>query len=122
MDSTLEKIINLLNSRNISQKQFVIDMGFASSTFTEWKRGRNKSYIKHIQKIADYFSVSTDYLLGNSSSYTLTDEEIERLTSTDDRVHVRAYGGDGTEYVFSPDKWDAVKQILDAMSEEKKGL
>jgi transcriptional regulator with XRE-family HTH domain len=65
---TLDKIILLIKEKGIEQKKFALDLGLASSAVTDWKSGRNKSYIKHIDKIASYFNVSTDYLLGNAES------------------------------------------------------
>lgn len=74
---TLDKIILLIKEKGIEQKKFALDLGLASSAVTDWKSGRNKSYIKHIDKIASYFNVSTDYLLGNAES-SLELQEIKK--------------------------------------------
>ena len=66
MDLTMERISRALADKKISQKQFMADLGLATATFTEWKAGRLKSYKKHIDRIADYLDVSTEYLLGRS--------------------------------------------------------
>lgn len=42
-------------------------------TVNEWKRGRSKSYFKHIASIARFFGVTTDYLLGNDNTTPSTD-------------------------------------------------
>ena len=43
-----------------------LDMGI--NTFTELKKGRTKSLsAENISKIADYFNVSTDYILGKTN-------------------------------------------------------
>ena len=39
-------------------------LGLGKTAFTGWKNGSNRSYFKHIGKIADFLNVSTDYLLG----------------------------------------------------------
>ena len=120
--SVLDKILILMKQNKISGKQLASDLEFNKNVVTDWKNGKSRSYMKRLDDIASYLGTTVGYLLGDQPSLTLTDEELARLTSGDDRVHVRAFGGDGTEYVFSPDKWDAVKQILDAMAEERKDL
>ena len=41
-------------------------LGLGKTAFTGWKSGKNTSYNKHIGKIAEFFGVSTDYLLGRT--------------------------------------------------------
>jgi len=62
---TLAKIVEQLKKNNKSQKTLTDFLGVHSSIFSEWKKGKNTSYLKHISKIADFLEVSTDYLLGN---------------------------------------------------------
>ena len=66
MDTTIERILNLLKTKGIKDKDFVSAIGIYSSALSEWKSGKSDSYKKHIDKIADYLGVSSDYLLGRS--------------------------------------------------------
>jgi transcriptional regulator with XRE-family HTH domain len=66
--SVMEKVIVLLNERHIEQKELCQYIGISQQQFTEWKAGRLKSYTKHLDKIASFFNVSVDYLLGNSET------------------------------------------------------
>lgn len=66
--TTIERIIKLLEDRGIEQQQFASAIGVGKQKISEWKSGKTKSYMKYIDKIADYLSVSTDYLLGNNES------------------------------------------------------
>ena len=66
MDITLEKILNLLKTKGIKDKDFVSAIGLYSSALSEWKSGKSVSYKKHIDKIAEYLGVSVDYLLGRT--------------------------------------------------------
>lgn len=70
----LERIINLINAKGISEKQFLQAIGLNLTAMSDWKKGRNKSYLKHINKISDYLEVSVDYLLGKTDKPTLDDE------------------------------------------------
>lgn len=65
----LYKIIDeLLQERGISGAKMSSDLGMSRSFMTELRKGRAKSIkTETARKIADYFGVSTDYLLGNVS-------------------------------------------------------
>lgn len=67
--NTVEKIIFLIQQKGIEQKQFANDIGISQQTISEWKSGKTQSYKKHINKIAEYFNVSTDYLLSDSYDF-----------------------------------------------------
>ncbi len=60
---TLHKIISLLESQNKTQKELVDYIGAGRGTFTKWKNNENKSYLKHVQKIAEFLGTSSAYLL-----------------------------------------------------------
>lgn len=59
---TLNKIIKLLDERNLDQKDLTSYLGLEKSTFSAWKSGKSKSYRKYIDKIAAFFKVSADSL------------------------------------------------------------
>lgn len=66
--STLDRIIYLCKKYNKTQKDLTDYLGLEKSTFTSWKKGKTASYEKHINKIAEFFKVSTDYLLNDKDS------------------------------------------------------
>jgi transcriptional regulator with XRE-family HTH domain len=77
----LTNIILLLKERNKKQIDLTNYLGVTKNIFTDWKAGRNTSYTKHLPKIAEFFGVSVDYLLGkenptseNNFSYALYNE------------------------------------------------
>ena len=59
----LDNIFELLNEKNIGQKDFAKAIGIPPQVVSDWKGGRNKSYKKHILQIAEFFNVSVDYLI-----------------------------------------------------------
>ena len=61
--NSLEKILKLIREKGISEKQFLADLKFDRTALSQWKKGQNESYKKYISRIADYFGVTTDYLL-----------------------------------------------------------
>lgn len=77
----LHKIIQLLKENNKKQIELTDYLGISKNAFTNWKIGDNSSYMKYLPKIAEFFGVSVDYLLGNKNStaennftYALYDE------------------------------------------------
>ena len=65
--NTVELILELLKVQNKQQKELTKYLGISEGSIADWKKGKTKSYKKHIDKIATYFNVSVDYLLGSSS-------------------------------------------------------
>ncbi len=83
--STLNKIIFLLDKNNLKQKDLMDYLNLEKSTFSAWKAGKSASYKKHISEIANFFNVSTDYLL-NDDTDTSIPSNIESLPN--EKVHL----------------------------------
>ena len=66
--STIDIIVSLLNEQGKSQKELCDYLGITKNAFTDWKSGRIRSYHKHLDKIAEFFGVSVDYLLGKEKT------------------------------------------------------
>ncbi len=64
MDDVLKKIIELIGDQRGAKTKFLKALNLGSSTLGDWQSGRITSYLKIIPQIAEYFDVSTDYLLG----------------------------------------------------------
>lgn len=79
---TLDKIFELLKSKNINQQTFAQAIGVKKYTISEWKNGKSQSYKKYIDKIADFLGVSSDYLLGTQdNALSAKQSKIIELTS-----------------------------------------
>ena len=50
--------------RELSKYQLAKDIGVNKQTISFWEDGINEPKISYAIKLADYFDVSTDYLLG----------------------------------------------------------
>ena len=66
MFSTLEKIKELAKSRGISLAKLEESLGYSTNYFYTLKTKAPNS--DRLQEIADYFDVSTDYLLGRTDN------------------------------------------------------
>lgn len=62
MFSTFEKIKELAKSKGVSLQTVATDSGFSVNYIYSIKNKKNPS-VEHFSKIANYFNVSTDYLL-----------------------------------------------------------
>lgn len=68
-----ERFEQLLKERGIKAYRVSQDTGINSSMFTDWKKGRHMPTAARLQKVADYFGVSLDWLLGNTEVRNITD-------------------------------------------------
>lgn len=112
MESVLyERIKDLCNKKNITIAKLESDLGFGNSSIKKWERLSSPSVDK-IMKVASYFDVSIDYLLGRSDIQTsiselIGDEDIisfqrarEKMTPHD-REKMMQMLKIGFEYAFS---------------------
>ena len=58
------RLRELLHERNISQKDFAREMGIAPSTAGNYVNGLREPDYELLKRIARFFHVSTDFLLG----------------------------------------------------------
>lgn len=63
-----ERFLELMQRKGVKFADVAKATGIHPSTFSDWKKGKSKPKTDKMQKIADYFGVSVDYLLGVQSS------------------------------------------------------
>ncbi len=93
----MTRIRELRIQRGIQQKELAAILGIPANTYNQWENGKRQPDYQSLSKIADYFGVTTDYLLG-------------RDTSDYNDVKVALFGGDGE---VTDEMWDEVKQFAD---------
>lgn len=64
---------NLCEKKGVTAYRIGKETGIATSTFTDWKKGRSTPKQDKLKKIADYFGVTVEYLMTGEES-TLSDE------------------------------------------------
>ena len=62
----VERLKSLRKSRQVSQKDFAKALRVSQQTVASWEVGRTEPSNLALKDIADYFNVTTDYLLGLS--------------------------------------------------------
>lgn len=60
----ITNIVNLLKEQKKTKKELCEYVNVSPTNFGNWLSGRNTGFMKLIYKIAEFFSVSVDYLLG----------------------------------------------------------
>lgn len=79
MNNDFPRILTLLRKeRKLSQKQAAADLGVAQALLSHYEKGKRECGLEFLVRAADYYSVSTDYLLGRSA---LSDGK--RITESD---------------------------------------
>lgn len=79
MNSLGLRIKFLREKHNISQKEFAQKIGVSNTVLSRYESGDRKPDYDILQIIADFFEVSTDYLLGRTDTPALTSEEQDEL-------------------------------------------
>lgn len=59
-----ERIKELRKSKKMSQSELGKFIGVSQTTVTAWENGRAEPSSSYVAKLATFFNVSTDYLLG----------------------------------------------------------
>lgn len=71
--TVFERIENLRKSRNISQGKLEKELGFSNGSISKWKTSTPNP--ERLQKLAEYFNVSMDYLLNGTDKDGLSEKD-----------------------------------------------
>ena len=63
-----ERLRLLRSGKGVSQKQVADDIGITEVGYRNYEAGRRKPTFDVLPSIADFFNVSTDYLLGRTDN------------------------------------------------------
>lgn len=72
-----ERIKKLAEKRNKNVKEVAVDLGFSENLFYKWKNSEPKA--RDLEKVADYFNVSVDYLLGREEKTQYASSDLEEM-------------------------------------------
>lgn len=72
----------LLDMNGLKSADVARATGISNMTFSDWKKGKSTPKMDKIEKIAKYFGVTTDYMMGKKSevpSLSMADEHFELI-------------------------------------------
>ena len=87
MFPTFERVRELAKKQGLSINQLEEKLNFGKNSLYGLKKSNPNSKI--IEKIADYFNVSTDYLLGRTDNPRIASDEVADYTTEDLRKMAR---------------------------------
>ncbi len=83
MNNEFPRILSLLRKeRGLTQKQVAADLDVAQALLSHYEKGKRECGLDFLVKAADYYNVSTDYLLGRSpvsSGEIITEKDIPEI-------------------------------------------
>ena len=78
MKTFFERFESLCREKGEKTTALGTQLGFSKSTISQWRNGKTAPNQKSLERLADYFGVSVDYLLGYYPSPALTDNKALR--------------------------------------------
>lgn len=96
MKTFISKLKELREEKGIQQKELAEILNVSKSTVSGWEVGRNEPNQEMLIKIATYFDVTTDFLLGKEDDFgnvTLTSGDVSGNNNTvnsHNTIHARS--------------------------------
>ena len=81
-EPVLNRILETMKEKGANQQDVAQYLGLGNGTFTKWKYDNGKSYMKHLNKIAEYLGVSRTYLLKGTNEV----EKDEKLSQKEQKL------------------------------------
>ena len=63
MSDLLDRLNKLKDDSGMNAKQLTTALGLSSTSFTDWNKGKGSPSLDAVIKFAEYFNVSTDFLI-----------------------------------------------------------
>lgn len=93
MTSDFNRLITLLRKeRGITQKQAAADLGVSQALLSHYEKGIRECGLEFVVKVADYYGVSCDYLLGRSADRNGLTLSVEDLPEAEGRADSKFRG------------------------------
>lgn len=110
----------LLQERNLKAADVCRGTGLPSSLFSEWKKGKSSPKIDKLQKIADFFDVSLEYLTTGKEESGKKEPQLSAKDEKDIRKQLEKFREqlmqqEGLMFDGDPASPEAIESILSAM-------
>ena len=110
-----EIFAKLLEERGVTAYKVSKATGIAGSTFSDWKSGRCTPKQDKLQKIADYFGVSVDFLITGKEETAVAQETHVDLKAEFNRIKKLLESGENAPLYFDgqPADQESINLLLD---------
>lgn len=114
----------LLQKFNVTSYKISKETGVTQTTLSNWKNGKSTPSTSNMQKIADYFNVSIDYLMNgeeneDSEKYYLNDETAKVAQEIFENKELRALFD--VQKDMEPDDLRALHNMALALKRKERG-
>ncbi|MDV9963371.1 helix-turn-helix transcriptional regulator [Clostridioides difficile] len=111
---------NLLEERNLKAADVCRGTGLPSSLFSEWKKGKSTPKVDKLQKIADFFGVSLEYLTTGKERSEKKESGLNARDEKDIQKQLEGFrqqlmSQEGLMFDGDPASPEAIESILSAM-------
>lgn len=104
----ISRIELLLAEKGIQKKTFLAELGLSKNSFVNWRDRGTVPSGATLQKIADYFGVSVDYLLGK------TEQKEKSPSVSDEEIKFALFGGGE----ITDEMWEEVKRYAEFVKQK----
>ncbi|MFQ8742247.1 MAG: helix-turn-helix domain-containing protein [Clostridium sp.] len=110
-----EIFAKLLEERGVTAYKVSKATGIAGSTFSDWKSGRSTPKQDKLQKIADFFGVSVDFLITGKEGTAVVQETHVDLKAEFNRIKKLLESGENAPLYFDgqPADQESINLLLD---------
>lgn len=116
--TTFDIVKKLVDERRTSIVKLEEDLGFSRNSLYAWKK--SKPSVDKLQKVADYFNVSTDYLLGRTNIEQVTNENYSNHIDVEDIVNNSAILT-SRDHALSDEDKSAIRALLTTYLDSSEG-
>lgn len=119
-----ENFSKLLQLKGVTPYKVSKETGVSQSTLSDWKRGLSTPKQDKLQKIADYFNVSLEYLMtgkekDNEDRYYLNDETAEMAQKLFENKNLRVLFDAAVD--ATPEDLETTYNMLMALKKKERG-
>ena len=119
----IERVMQLIKQSGLSDNAFEKQLHLSQGTVGNWRSGRNKLSMEAIIKLARYFNISADYLLGLSDEPKQLIATSEELTSAAIIERPIADLAEKYKHLFTDEEFMKIAKVYEAAQDVKvKGL
>lgn len=105
----------LAKSKNMTISSLENELSISNGTLKKWAKSAPNS--TNLLKVADYFGVSVDYILGRGENkyYELNSRDLKEIEKSMELLREDMANGQGIHYYGEPVSDESVSLILDAL-------
>ena len=110
-----EVYCKLRDQQGLKDADVARETGITKSTFSDWKNGRSTPKQDKLQKIADYFGVSVDFLITGKEETAVAQETHVDLKAEFNRIKKLLESGENAPLYFDgqPADQESINLLLD---------